>query len=210
MRPPPSPERATGPATEVSRERPGIAAPPPAPSMPKPPVIERVVERMPPRAEPQASPRPHIAPRPPLPPAPAAAPEETRIHEVLNLRRPPSEGPSQRAEPVAAPPRAPAAAPAVRAAAPRDRRPGPPVAPLVSPPPEAALRGLAPDPRERDAAQRTAPEAPHVHVSIARIVVRVPGPPEAPRSAPVRPAAPAVSLEAYTAARRGGDRGGSR
>jgi hypothetical protein len=49
-------------------------------------------------------------------------------------------------------------------------------------------------------------EPPAVHISIGRIVVRVQPPAEPTPTETTRPAAPTVTLEAYTAARRAQDR----
>lgn len=216
-----SPPRAASPggraeptATAAPVERPSMDAPRrESPTPPEPPpfeqrtsLIERVIEqRVSPPERPERE-RPAIAPPPAPAREPAAVREERWLHEVHETRHHVTERRTERVvETTPAPPRSPrvVAAPVQPPIEPREP------APVQAPPSPAPLprspRGPAIS-QEAAAPRPPAASPPPVHVSIGRIVVRVQAPPEPSRSEVTRPVAPALSLEAYTAAQRRGDR----
>lgn len=202
----------------ISTERTAQRAPEPTPATaprrapaptaigPRPPAIERVIERPVLAAEPAD--RPLAAPPTatgPRPPPPITTMEERWLREVRETQIERSERHTERviepAPPTPAPP--PAVTVVTSAAAAIEPRRPLVVAPTVAPPSVPAA--LRPSPAETPPALPAAPGAAPVVVSIGRIVVQVQAPPVAARGERTRPAAPTLDLDAYNAARRRGD-----
>ncbi|WP_441287824.1 hypothetical protein ACSRUE_37860 [Sorangium sp. KYC3313] len=189
------------------RGSPAAPAPVPAPSEPRAPRVERVIEQHVVRAEHDGRERAGIAP---LLPAreeePRIVREERWLREVHETEQHVTERRTERVveratAPVKVPPIMAAPAPPPRGARP-ELAPSPRPAPVPLPP-GPSRRAL-----QEEAAAPTGPAAPPppVHVSIGRIVVRVQAPPVASRTEVTRPAPPALGLEAYTAGQRRGER----